>query len=491
MPVESVVVAVRPVEQSSEFVAVLKSRTSVTIQPQVEGFLTRIAVASGDRVARGAVLFEVDAALPRAALPRAALRTLESTRALRQTDVDHAQQELTRARTLFGAGAFSQRDLQQAETLQRSTEAALRVVDEQIAQTRTDLSYYRVVAPSAGVIGDVPVRTGDRVTRASTLTVVDDNESLEAYVSVPVQQAAALQGGLPTRIVDDRGTTLASNRVSYVSPTVEPTQTVLAKVALRDGRGQFRAELLVRVQVIWATAPAVTVPLTALSRINGQYFAFVMQPEGQGFIARQQGLTLGALVGNDDIVQSGLAEGDRLITGGIQKIWGRGTGDAGPSRGPGHPRHTGRPWKAGRLTMVTDRFIRRPVLSTVCSRLIILAGAASIPTLPIARSPELAPPAVAVTAFYTGAPNIGGPMVTQSGVLFVGASIDRYFRAFDSSTGALLWETELDAAAHSVPMTFLGKDGRQYVVVAAGGGSFLGSAPGRHIVAFALPRGKS
>jgi quinoprotein glucose dehydrogenase len=91
----------------------------------------------------------------------------------------------------------------------------------------------------------------------------------------------------------------------------------------------------------------------------------------------------------------------------------------------------------------------------------------------------------------TGAPSIGGPIVTQSGVLFVGASIDRYFRAFDSSTGALLWETELDAAAHSVPMTFLGKDGRQYVVVAAGGGSFLGSAAGRHIVAFALPRGKS
>jgi glucose dehydrogenase len=91
----------------------------------------------------------------------------------------------------------------------------------------------------------------------------------------------------------------------------------------------------------------------------------------------------------------------------------------------------------------------------------------------------------------TGAPNIGGPMVTQSGVLFVGASIDRYFRAFDSASGRLLWETELDAAAHSVPMTFLGKDGRQYVVVAAGGGSFLGSAAGRHIVAFALPRGKA
>ena len=315
MPVESVVVAARPVEQTSEYVAVLKSRTSVTIQPQAEGFLTRIAVASGDRVARGALLFEIDAAVP-----RAALRTLESTRALRQTDVDHAQQELARARTLYAAGAISQRELQQAETLQRSTEAALRVVEEQMQQTRTDLSYFRVVAPSAGVIGDVPVRPGDRVTRATTLTVIDDNDALEAYVSVPVQQAAALEVGLPTRIVDDRGGIIATNPISYVSPTVDATQTVLAKVALREGRGQFRAQQLVRVQVIWATAPAVTVPLTALSRINGQYFAFVMQSEGQGFVARQKGLTLGALVGNDYVVQAGLAEGDRLITGGIQKI---------------------------------------------------------------------------------------------------------------------------------------------------------------------------
>jgi len=342
MPVESVVVAARAVEQTSEFVAVLKSRRSVTIQPQVEGFLTRIAVASGDRVARGAVLFEIDAAVP-----RAALRTLESTRALRQTDVEHAQQELTRARTLYGAGAISQRDLQQAETLQRSTEAALRVVDEQMQQTRTDLSYYRVVAPSAGVIGDVPVRTGDRVTRSTTLTVIDDNDALEAYVSVPVQQAAALQVGLPTRIVDDRGSVIASNPISYVSPTVEPTQTVLAKVALREGRGQFRAQQLVRVQVIWATAPAVTVPLTALSRINGQYFAFVMQPQGQGFVARQRGLTLGALVGNDYVVQSGLVEGDRLITGGIQKIGEGAPVMPAPATAPAAPGAPATPGKQG------------------------------------------------------------------------------------------------------------------------------------------------
>jgi quinoprotein glucose dehydrogenase len=91
----------------------------------------------------------------------------------------------------------------------------------------------------------------------------------------------------------------------------------------------------------------------------------------------------------------------------------------------------------------------------------------------------------------TGALNMGGPIVTASGLVFVGASNDRRFRAFETKTGAQLWETELDASAHSVPMTFMGKDNRQYVVVAAGGGSFLGSPAGTKIVAFALPGGRA
>jgi quinoprotein glucose dehydrogenase len=90
----------------------------------------------------------------------------------------------------------------------------------------------------------------------------------------------------------------------------------------------------------------------------------------------------------------------------------------------------------------------------------------------------------------TGALNIGGPLVTASGLTFIGATTDRYFRAFETRTGRQLWETQLEASAHSVPMTFMGKDGRQYVVVAAGGGSFLNSPPGTKIVAFALPDGR-
>jgi quinoprotein glucose dehydrogenase len=88
----------------------------------------------------------------------------------------------------------------------------------------------------------------------------------------------------------------------------------------------------------------------------------------------------------------------------------------------------------------------------------------------------------------TGTLSVGGSIVTASGLLFIGATIDCRFRAFESRTGRQLWETELPACAHTVPITFLGKDRRQYVVVAAGGGSYLGAAPGSNIIAFALSR---
>lgn len=315
MPVEAVTLQEGPVEQTSEFIATLKSRRSTTIQPQVEGFLTRIAVRSGDQVRQGAVLFEIDSR-PQ----QAGLASLESTRAVRDAELAYATQELERNKTLYAAGAVSQRELAQAETAHRTAAAALQALDEQILQQKTELSYYRVTAPTAGTVGDIPVRQGDRVVQSTVLTTVDENDVLEIYVSVPVQQAPQLREGLPVRIVDDRGQVLATNKITFVSPSVEPTQTILAKAALVDGRGDFRADQLVRVQIVWRDEPGLKVPLTAVTRINGQYFAYVIEKQGEMTVARQKGVTLGPLVGNDYVVLGGLNAGEQLITGGIQKI---------------------------------------------------------------------------------------------------------------------------------------------------------------------------
>jgi quinoprotein glucose dehydrogenase len=91
----------------------------------------------------------------------------------------------------------------------------------------------------------------------------------------------------------------------------------------------------------------------------------------------------------------------------------------------------------------------------------------------------------------TGRPNIGGAIATASGLLFIGATDDGRFRAFDSATGAELWSHRLEAAAHATPATYLGSDGRQYVVVTSTGGSFLDSPLASDTVtAFALETGQ-
>jgi quinoprotein glucose dehydrogenase len=91
----------------------------------------------------------------------------------------------------------------------------------------------------------------------------------------------------------------------------------------------------------------------------------------------------------------------------------------------------------------------------------------------------------AKTASYPGSVNLGGPITTGSGVIFVGATLDRMIRAYDIDNGRQLWSAPLLAGARATPMTYEWK-GRQYLVIAAGGGEVFGK--GDQLIAFALPR---
>ena len=86
----------------------------------------------------------------------------------------------------------------------------------------------------------------------------------------------------------------------------------------------------------------------------------------------------------------------------------------------------------------------------------------------------------------TGAPMLGGGITTAGNLVFIGATIDGIFRAFDARNGKELWREKLDAPAHSIPSTYMGKDGKQYVVVPAGGGGFLRSPTADTVIAFRL-----
>ena len=178
-------------------------------------------------------------------------------------------------------------DADRAANALKAAEAQLRTVRGTDPHGAHRSRYYRVTAPTAGIVGDIPVREGDRVTKTTKLTTIDANAGLEVYLNVPVQQAAKLHVGLPVRLVDDTGAPIAEEKINFISPSVdEQTQTVLVKTPV-SVPGTLRTDQYVRAQVIWSTEPGLTVPVTAVTRINGQWFAFVAEPGegGKGLVA--------------------------------------------------------------------------------------------------------------------------------------------------------------------------------------------------------------
>jgi RND family efflux transporter MFP subunit len=324
--VEVVTLAPRPIERATEHVGAVKSRRSIHVQPQVEGLVTAIAVRSGQRVKAGELLVQIDDARQRALVD-----SLESVRAARAADLDYARQQAERQRILVEAGAVSEQEHEQAETSMRTAEAQLRAIEEQVRQERVQRAYHRVTATTAGVVGDVPVRVGDRVTSSTVLTTIDASEAFELYVYVPTSQAAGLRPGLSVRLLDERGGTLGTTAIDFVSPQVDArTQSVLAKAPLADDLG-LRNGQLVRARIVWSEEPGLAVPVTAVTRINGRHFAFVAEEAAEGSVARQRPLRLGPIVGDDYLLLEGLAAGERLIVSGVQKI-----GDGAPIRARGH-----------------------------------------------------------------------------------------------------------------------------------------------------------
>jgi RND family efflux transporter MFP subunit len=314
--VKTMTLTPKPVPRTSEFVAVVRSLRSTTIQPQVEGFVRRIFVKSGDRVRAGQPLVQIDPDKQ-----QASVAAFESTRAAREADVAFARQQLDRMQKLHEAGAVSRAELEQAETAYKTAQAQLKAIQSQIRESQVQLQYYRVTAPSSGIVGDIPVRQGDRVEQSTPITTIDGGQGLEAYINVPLERAADLRPGLPVELLDANGQVLATNPITFIAPRADDsTQSVLVKATLRAMPSNMRVMQYVRARVVWSNEPTLTVPVVAVNRISGQYFVFVVEQAANGAVARQKPVTVGEVVGNDYVVQGGLKPGERVIVSNIQKI---------------------------------------------------------------------------------------------------------------------------------------------------------------------------
>ena len=314
LPVKIQVVGLAPIARTDEYVATIKSRRSATIQPQVDGTLTKILVKSGDRVHAGQVLMTIDPLKQQATVDQQ-----RSTVAQKKAVFDYNQQEVERQRKLFEGGVTSKQNYDYAVQAFENSKADLESSKSATVTQERQLAYYNLTAPFNGVVGDIPVHIGDYVSPQTLLTTVDENADLEAYIYIPTERASEIRMGLPVQIVTSAGELIEKTKIDFVSQQVDNAlQGVLVKAPVHAPLDRFRNSQLVKARVVWSTSPAPTVPVLAVTRIGGQSFVYVADSSDGGSVAKQRAVVLGDTIGNDYAVNGGLKPGDKVIVSGIQ-----------------------------------------------------------------------------------------------------------------------------------------------------------------------------
>lgn len=353
-PVQSGTIA-----ETSDYVASIQSRKSVTLQPQIDGRIEEIFVQPGTFVKAGTPIMQINPAEQQAAVrsssaaadanqsaienEQATLRSLQAERQSSVSNLNFSQQQYKRYASLYREGAVTRQQLDeytdrlrvaqaniaQIDARLKAQQAAIAQAEQTYKQTLADvneqqvqLQYYRVTAPFSGTVGNIPVKVGDRVTTSTNLANLTENQNLEVNVAIPIERAPELRLGMPVELLNAQGEVVGTSRIFFISPNVNnDTQSVLVKASYTNDTGNLRADQFIRAKVIWDRRPGVLVPTTAISRIAGQDFVFVAETnENSQMVAQQKPVKLGEIQGNNYQVLEGLKAGEEIVTSGIQKL---------------------------------------------------------------------------------------------------------------------------------------------------------------------------
>jgi len=351
------------IEDSTEYLASLESRRSVSLQPRIQGQVSQIFVKSGDLVSSGAAIVQIDSRQQQAAVSslsaagqgsqaqlenaRATLKSLQAERLANVADVRLNQQDYNRYSELAAQGAVSRqtKDLYanklatakarlgaieariqaQMATISQ-VEKSLLQADANIRQQQVQLQYYKITAPFAGIVGDIPVKVGDFANTSTPLATITQNRPLEVKIPVPLEKGTQLRQGLPVELINAQGQIIGNSSIFFISPNItNNSQSILVKALYDNSQGQLRADQMIRAKVIWSKRSGVIIPTTAISRIAGETFVFVAQteksPQGVSqLIAKQKQVKLGNIQGNNYQVISGLQKDEKLIISGVQNL---------------------------------------------------------------------------------------------------------------------------------------------------------------------------
>ncbi|AFZ61218.1 efflux RND transporter periplasmic adaptor subunit [Anabaena cylindrica FACHB-243] len=360
VPVKLSTLPVTKIEQSSNFIANLKSRRSVNLRPRIQGQVSQIFVKAGDEITAGTPILQIDAEEKRAEISgmdaavlaarsqlenaQATLKVIEAERLSKQADVKLNELDYQRYSYLANEGAISRQTQDQYANKLATAKASLNAIDAQIQaqkaaisqaqktvqqaqaatkQQQVQLKYYQITAPFAGKVGDIPIKIGDFVDTATQLATITENQTLEVNISVPVQQATRLRPGMTLQLIDERGKNIGSSRIFFIAAnTVNDTQSVLVKSLFDNSRRQLRSDQLIKAKVIWEQRPGVLIPTTTVIRLGAETFVYVAEksPNQKQLIAKLKPVKLGNIQNNQYQILKGLSPGEKIVISGLLNL---------------------------------------------------------------------------------------------------------------------------------------------------------------------------
>ena len=318
----------RPVAISVDYPAQLEASNTVEIRPRVNGVLERQEGIEGQPVKAGQVLFVIDQQPYRAALAQAqaVLAQAEAGRA-------QAERDLERAKPLSQLDALSQSELDAAEAAGAATAAQVRAAQAAVRTAELNLGFAVVRAPIDGTMSRALVRVGSVVTAYSTaLTTLYKMDPMYVNFSISEQRLLQLQRELG-RPLDQRnrsgrqfhlflgdGTEIAAPAtMNFLDAAVDQhTDTLPVRLSIANPQGILRSGQYVRVSIETPEqTDALLIPQRAIQEFQDKRFVWVVDGGGK---AQQRDVVMGARIGADWMVTSGLATGDQVVIDGVQKL---------------------------------------------------------------------------------------------------------------------------------------------------------------------------
>ena len=311
-----------------KFSAKLKGQTDVTITPQVSGQLMKIAVSEGQQVKKGQVLFVIDSRNA-----QLELETAQANLQAAQAAENSAKLEYESNKNLFEKKIVSRYMLDNSENSYKQAQATVAQARAAVSRAKVNLGFCTITAPVTGVIGEIPVRTGDQVSLSTQLTILSGNTNMNAEVSVTeaiIERAVA--EGLSVNLeeamkhfpdvtfVMKNGTEYKhKGRVSSATGVVDATTGTLAvKATFPNPEGQLFSGIQGTVVMHFDEKDVIVVPQVAVVKLQDKQQVYKVKADSTATAVEVTTADIGN--GQDFAVTSGLNVGDKIVTVGANNV---------------------------------------------------------------------------------------------------------------------------------------------------------------------------